>query len=459
VKRLISKDFLSRFDAKGELPCTCGSVHTLLTRSVLVSSDAIGESARLLAESKGTGVRLWVLSDTNTEAAAGGSFKSAVRAARVVSRVLPGTPRVRPTEELARELAREAGAASVDLIVAVGSGVISDLGKRVSLLSGLPNWCVATAPSVDAYGSATAAIDINGYHGAVPCRVSEVIVADLDVIGRAPRVMFHAGMGDLLAKFIAHLDWNLAHVMTGEAYCPLAADTALESARAALDAARRLDEEPAEATRTLTDAGLSSSFAMQATGGSRPAASVEHTLAHFWETAHSSGRDSLDLHGILAGTASRIILPLYESFYQRLEGFTPDVSRRLAAFDAEPPWREGLAMSLHPFMAKIEEEMGQRAFSKAVLAERLATFVERRHTIIQKARDMLGELASSVRLLEKIGCPFTVNDLDIRRENVLLPLHSVRLLRRRYSSFDLAYELGIEESIMRDAENNPRLGQ
>ncbi len=64
-----------------------------------------------------------------------------------------------------------------------------------SLLSGIPNWCVATAPSVDAYGSATAAITINGYHGAVPSRVSEVIVADLDVMGRAPRLMFHAGHG------------------------------------------------------------------------------------------------------------------------------------------------------------------------------------------------------------------------------------------------------------------------
>ncbi len=459
MKRLIYRDFLGHFDAKGRLACACGSIHNLQTRSVLVSGDALEESTQLLAESKGSGVRLWVLSDTNTEAAAGARFKSVVRAARVVSRVLQGTPRVRPTEELAQELAREVGGASVDLIVAVGSGVISDLGKRVSLLSGVPNWCVATAPSVDAYGSATAAIDVSGYHGAVPCRVSEVIVADLDVIGRAPRVMFQAGLGDLLAKFIAHMDWNLAAVMTGEAYCSLAADTALESARAALDAARRLDDEPAEATRTLMDAGLSSSFAMQATAGSRPAASAEHTLAHFWETAHSSGREDLDLHGILVGTASRIVLPLYESFYKRLEGFTPDVPRRLASYDAEPSWREGLANGLRPFLSKIEEEMSRRVFDKAVLAGRLSTFVEKRRSIIQKGQEMLGELASSVKVLEKIGCPFTVKDLAIRRENVLLPLRSIRLLRRRYSSFDLAYELGIEESIVREAEGNPALGE
>jgi glycerol-1-phosphate dehydrogenase [NAD(P)+] len=454
VQQFIFSDFISRFDANGELSCSCGEVHHLFTRSVIVSSGALEESARLLADSRGRGVRLWVLSDENTEAAAASRWKSAVHAARIVSRVLPGRPRVHPTEELAQELAREAGGASVDLVVAIGSGVISDLGKRISLLSGIPNWCIATAPSVDAYGSATAAITINGYHGAVPCKVSEVIVADLEVIGRAPRVMFHAGMGDLLAKFLAHLDWNLSHTMTGETYCPLVAGMALESARAALQAARGLDDDPVEATRTLTDAALSSSFAMQATGGSRPAASAEHTLAHHWETSHSAGNETIDLHGILAGTASRVMLPLYEAFYRRLEEFSPDVPERLRAYDNERPWRESLEHGLLPFLPKIAEEMAERTFNKKMLADRLSSFPAHRSGILQMAREMLGELSSSVRQLEKSGCPLTVGALGIKREAVLLPLRNIRLLRRRYSSFDLAYELGLEEIIMREAEKS-----
>jgi glycerol-1-phosphate dehydrogenase [NAD(P)+] len=453
VKKLIFEDFISRFDAKGELQCSCGALHRLSTRSVMVSVEAFRDAARLLADTRGSRVRLWVLSDENTEAAAADRFKSLVNAARIVSRVLPGKPRVHPTEELAQELAREAGGASVDLIVAIGSGVISDLGKRASLLSGLPNWCVATAPSVDAYGSATAAITINGYHGTVPARISEVVVADLDVISRAPRLMFHAGMGDLLAKFFAHLDWNLARVMTGEDYCPLVADTALESARLALDAARRLDDDHAEATRTLTDAGLSSSFTMQATGGSRPAASAEHTLAHYWETSHSAANGDIDLHGILAGAASRIILPLYDAFYRRLEGYSPDVPGRLEAFEDERPWQDTLEKGMVPFRDKVAEEMAGRSFDKAVLAERLGRFAANREWIIQNARGLLGELASSVRLLEKIGCPFTPSKLGIRRDDILMPLRNVRLLRRRYSSFDLAYELGLEETLMREAES------
>ncbi len=45
-----------------------------------------------------------------------------------------------------------------------------------------------------------------------------------------------------------------------------------------------------------------------------------------------------------------------------------------------------------------------------------------------------------------------MKQLGIAREAVLLPLRSVRLLRRRYSSFDLAYELGLEGTILREAE-------
>ena len=63
---------------------------------------------------------------------------------------------------------------------------------------------------------------------------------------------------------------------------------------------------------------------------------------------------------------------------------------------------------------------------------------------------MLEELASSVKKLERAGCPFALEDVGIQKEDVLLPLRNVRLLRRRYSRFDLAYELGLEGTLLRD---------
>jgi glycerol-1-phosphate dehydrogenase [NAD(P)+] len=440
---------MSHFDSHGVLRCSCGQTHRLDTRTVLASRGALEESAELLARTHGRS-RIWVLSDENTESAAGSRWKSAAPRADIAACVLPGRPKPRPTAEMVERLASDAKAASPGLLVSVGGGVISDLVKRISLILGVPNWCVATAPSVDAYSSGTAALNVNGFHGSTPARASEVIVCDLEVMEKAPREMQLAGLGDLLAKFLAFLDWNISRLVTGEAYCPLVSDVALESARSALSAARRLGREPGEAARTLTDAALSSGFAMQALDGSRSAASAEHTMAHFWESAHSVNNEHWELHGILTGAASRIMLHAYRDIHQRLPDLMVDDMARLRDFDEELPWRDSVEEGLLRFMTKINEEMEDRACDRGHLAGRLEGFRNGRSQIAGLASGMLDELSAAVELLEGIGFPFSLEELGVEREDAFLPFRNIRLLRRRYSTFDLAYDLGLDAE-MREA--------
>jgi glycerol-1-phosphate dehydrogenase [NAD(P)+] len=448
MARQFFEDFMSWFDAGGVLSCACGRSHRLRTRTIIVEQGALERSAQLLARERSSRASLWVLSDENTEQAAGDRWKSGLKAAAIRSRVLPGRPRVVPTLELAQELADEVRAASPDLLVSVGSGVISDLVKKVSLDTGVPNWAVATAASVDAYTSATSAIRIGGYHYPVPTGVSEAVICDLDVIAGAPREMFLAGLGDLLAKFLAYLDWNLSRIMTGEHYCALMSGEGLESARTALSVARRQAADPLAAARSLTDAVLTSGLAMQSLESSRSAASAEHTIAHFWEMAGAVGNEAYDLHGILAGAASRLVLRGYRRFYGQLETCLPDAESRLSAYERERPWREALEPGLAPFVAKVTEEMGRRRFDRSILAQRLERFERSREEIMRLADPLLEELASAVELLEGMGYPFDLEQLGISRESCMLPARSVRLLRSRYSSYDLAYELGREGEIV-----------
>jgi glycerol-1-phosphate dehydrogenase [NAD(P)+] len=445
VERTFFKEFLSRFSADGTYACPCGQTHRLGTRTVVIEHGALEESARSLVAQHGSGVRLWVLSDENTEAAAAARWKAALPGGRVVPCILPGRPKPYPTLEMAQSLAAEARAASPDLVVGVGGGVISDLVKRVSLEIEKPNWSVGTAASMDAYPSATVSFGVRGYKSALPGRISETIVCDLDVIGRAPREMFAAGIGDLLGKFIAYLDWNLSRIMTGEHFCPVAAELALDSARTALSAARALRGDPARAVRSLTDAAVSSGLAMQAVTASRPAASSEHTLSHFWETTHAAGVESLNLHGVLVGAASRVMLPGYRALWRELETVEPDVRRRLDRYDAETPWQESLEEGLRPYAGKVAEEMNGRAFDRGTLAQRLETFRTRRLEILALGNAMLGEMTAMVEALDGLEYPFGLRDLRIPPESAYLPLRNIRFLRRRYSAFELAYELGIEE--------------
>ncbi|MGO9409219.1 MAG: iron-containing alcohol dehydrogenase [Spirochaetia bacterium] len=458
MEKLIFRDFLSRFDAQGQFPCSCGLTHGISVRNVVVEAGALARGASLLADEMGSKAAVWVLSDENTERAAGAEWKKRLSSPRIVSHVLPGNPRPVPSAELAAELAGEVRAASADVLVSVGSGVISDLVKKVSRDTGVPNWCVATAASVDAFSSATAAIHVGGFHNAVPAAVSRTIICDLEVIEKAPGIMILAGLGDLLAKFIAYLDWNLSRIMTGEHYCPIISGAAIESARLALKAARRLEDDPREAARAMTDAVLTSGFAMQAFGGSRPAASAEHTVAHFWEIADAVPVEPLDLHGILVGVASRIILQGYTELYKAIERHTTDADRRLREFDAEPSWEKSMEPGLKPYSGKVRAEMGLRKFDRGILAERLSRFEAEKGSILQAAVPLLEELSAAVELLSSLDYPFSYRELGISTEQCLLPCRNVRLLRSRYSTFDLAYELGMESDLYGNIERNVRGG-
>ena len=70
---------------------------------------------------------------------------------------------------------------------------------------------------------------------------------------------------------------------------------------------------------------------------------------------------------------------------------------------------------------------------------------------------MLDELASAVNLLEGIGFPFSLDELGLDGEDAYLPFRNIRLLRRRYSTFDLAYDVGLEAA-MRESGRKYLLG-
>jgi glycerol-1-phosphate dehydrogenase [NAD(P)+] len=430
--------------------CTCGRTHAVAAEDVLVGRGVLERSAAMLGDAVPSGGCAWVLSDERTEDAAGRTWKRHALGVRLVAEILPGDPKPIPTIELVHRLASEVRAAGAAVIVGIGSGVIADLAKQASKETGIPNWAVATAASVDAYGSATAAIRVEGYHRTLPTAASRHIACDLDVIAGAPRELFLAGLGDLLAKIIAYLDWNLARAMTDEYYCPVISEASLGSARQALAAARTLAADPIAAARTLTDAVLTSGFAMQSLGGSRPAASAEHTIAHHWEAAGVVGNPRWDLHGVLVGAASRIVLRAYRRLVEMLPAFRPDPEARLAAFDREPPWEQGLEEGMRPFLSKIREEMALRRFDRAILADRLARFAHRREEILAMARPLLGELSEAVQLLEGLGYPFDLAELGVPEEAAATAVRNVDLLRHRYSCFDLAYELGLSGE-MREA--------
>src|SRR4029079_17013270 len=115
----------------------------------------------------------------------------------------------KPRADTGRDVAARL-AASGALPIAVGAGVVSDLTKYASELARTAYAGVATAASMDGYAASGAAMLDEGFKRTLPCAPPIAVIADLDVIARAPAEMAAWGYGDLAGTVVAGADWMLA---------------------------------------------------------------------------------------------------------------------------------------------------------------------------------------------------------------------------------------------------------
>lgn len=107
-----------------------------------------------------------------------------------------------------------------------------------------------------------------------------MVIADTEVIARAPKRFLIAGCGDLIGKFTAVLDWQLAHKLRGEYYGQYAASLSLLSARHIVSMSNVIARGGEEAARIVIEGLISSGVAMCIAGSTRPASGSEHLFSH-----------------------------------------------------------------------------------------------------------------------------------------------------------------------------------
>ena len=246
-----------------------------------------------------------VVMDENTEAIAG---------ARVAAE-LGAEALILPADAHATEQAAEAVAARVrGALVAVGSGTLTDIVRYAAHLAGCDFFSVPTAASMDGYASGVAALERDGVKLTLPARAPAAIFADPRIAARAPVELTRAGIGDLLAKATARVDWLAAHLLYGEDWRDLPPP-------ARLDVEALLAGE-VEAVAGLLRGLIASGIAMAEVGSSRPASGCEHHASHLWDLLAGRGLRPRGLHGLQVGYAT---------------GFAMRLQRFAFGRDAKPP--------------------------------------------------------------------------------------------------------------------------
>jgi glycerol-1-phosphate dehydrogenase [NAD(P)+] len=271
---------------------------------VVIAEDALERLAKRID------APVLVVMDANTEEAAGARVVAELRAAGVDAEplVFPQRSGLIASPQ-AVERVRES-LASERLPLAVGAGVITDIVRYAAHLSEMDFVSVPTAASMDGYASGLAALQLAGVKVTFPARAPAGIFADPRVAAAAPAELTRSGIGDLLGKATARVDWLAAHLLYGEAYSEEVASRVLEPLQfAALNAEAALAGER-DAVGGLLNGLMQSGITMAIAGSSRPASGCEHHASHFWDLLAARGLRSHHQHGLQVGYATRFAMRL-----------------------------------------------------------------------------------------------------------------------------------------------------
>jgi len=209
------------------------------------------------------------------------------------------------------------------IVFGVGGGTKIDVAKCSSARQAIPFISVPTTASHDGIASPVSSIKDFEKPYSVMAEAPLAIIADTNIIMRAPWRFAVSGCEDVIAKFTAVRDWKLAHEEKGEYFGGYAASLALMSAKHVIQNVQLMKSENEEGLRILIEALISCGVSMSIAGSSRPCSGSEHLFGHALDVI----RPNHSLHGERCGVGTIMMAYLLGQDWKRIR----DALRNLGA--------------------------------------------------------------------------------------------------------------------------------
>lgn len=426
---------------KKDINCSCGHLHRCDIDEIVIKPGAVEQLPDLLKQDSYE--RICIIEDENTKVVLGDRVEELVKGAgyQVFSIVLSGS----------HLLPDEAGLGAIitelplkcDLILAVGSGTINDLGKMISYKLDIPYMIIGTAPSMDGFASNVAAMVTKKAKVTYEVNMPKMIIADTEVMAQAPLDLIAAGVGDVLGKYVCLTDWKFSSLLTGEYYCEYVADLVKQSVEKVKHAAETLaTKRDVQCITELMDGLVLSGIAMSYIGNSRPASGSEHHLSHFWEMHFLQFGEHGAYHGTKVGVGTILCLKLYEWLAEeKLEASIMDnYSFDMKAWESEI---NRVYKSAAPSVIALETQVHKNALeNRNSRMEQLLLRKEEVHAIISE----LPKAEEIKSLMENLEAPVFPSQIEVTEERVVDGCLYAKELRNRTGLLQILHDLGLAKS-------------
>ncbi len=427
--------------------CGCGRVHAVDLKRASVRRGAIDDVVPFVREI-GSGLSIAVVTDRTIEKVAGETaarrLSAAGHSASLV--VLPDGAGGRPHADEPTLRRVEDALEGMDLAVAVGSGTINDLTKLASFKRGIPYIVIATAPSMNGYTSAIAAVMMRGVKRTVACHQPYAGVADLDILKTAPLELCWAGLGDLESKPTASADFRLSSLLRGTYFCSVPERVVLAAEARAAAMAGGLKERDPDAVEALTRALILSGLSMKLAGSSSPASGGEHLISHFWDmNAAREGRVE-GWHGAQVGVATIVTATLYHHLrHLPVDGL--DVDSIMESRERRQATEQSIRNRHGTFADEVIAEWTSKQLTTEALRAELRTVRARWSELWRDLDDTLVSPQQIRDTLKTAGAPVTVEGIGLTRAHLEAAYLTALEIRGRYTVLDFAKNLGVLDNL------------
>lgn len=337
-----------------------------------------------------------------------------------------------------------------DVLVAVGGGTISDIGKLVAAARpGLPVVTVMTAASVDGYSDNVSVTLRDGVKRTVPSVWPDVVLADAETVAGAPARMNRAGYGEMTSMYVAPADWRLAALIGIDTSFHRGPIALLDALSADLDAsAAGIGAGDPESVQQLTWALALRGIATGVAGSTACLSGMEHLVSHMLDLRAAQLSLPTGLHGEQVGAGSVIAACAWEMLHDRI---TADPEARVlpGMLDlAAAETRVRAAFDDLDATGGIADECW-RDYGRKL--RRIADLVPRINEVVGSWSEHAADLGALVRPSDVIaaglvsaGTPALLTDLEEGIDEVTArwAVENCGLMRERFTVVDLLTILG-----------------
>ncbi len=373
-------------------PCACGRVHETTVADVRIGSGLVHKVGEILAENNFP-KNILLVADKNTIKAAEGICES-LTGFNVEYKIYENL-RIATMDEV-KVVEGLIGDRDI-AVLSVGTGSINDTCRQAAAHRNKPLCIFGTAPSMDGFASYSSPLVDGPFKASYPAKSPEVIIGDTKILAAAPTELKAAGFGDMVAKYVGLVDWQISALLTGEYYCGKIAALTRSAVDELMEMADRVTVEDEETAGKIFEALLKTGIGMSFSQNSRPASGSEHIIAHLVECVELRDGIIPNFHGDDIGVCTLHMLKYYNSLaeHETIETAREDVD-----------WEDVFA-----FYGNMAEDVKKLNFPENIIDDVDPDVLRDKWGGIRNIIHSVPSYETCLDAMKRAGCKITVEDI------------------------------------------------